>query len=105
MFGLFQGFRDILLPLNVFEGYFGYLLTCTQHLDQTDLDIPISSWETNGITKELEKMQIEGGKSTNIYNTKLRYSIFLKGILIIFLVLYALQIFFLSYKGITLVIF
>ena len=79
MFGLFQGFRDILLILNVFEGYFGYLLTCTQHLDQTDLDIPISSWETNGITKELEKMQIEGGKSTNIYNTKLRYIIVFKG--------------------------
>ena len=62
MFGLFQGFRDILLLLNVFEGYFGYLLTCTQHHDQTDLDFPICSWETNGITKELEKMQIDGGK-------------------------------------------
>ena len=63
MFGLFQGFRDILLLLNVFEGYIGYLLTRTQHLDQTDLDFPICSWEKkNGITKELEKMQINGGE-------------------------------------------
>ena len=62
MFGLLKGFRNILLLLNVFEGYFGYLLTCTQHHDQTDLDFPICSWETNGITKELEKMHIDGGK-------------------------------------------
>ena len=42
----------------------GILLFINLHptLDQIDLDFPISFWETNGITKELEKMQIEGGK-------------------------------------------
>ena len=79
VFGLFQGFRDILLLLNVFEGYFGYLLTCTQHLDQTDLDFPICSWEKKWNNERIRKNADWRGKSTNIYNTKLRYIIFFKG--------------------------